>query len=127
MVFIYILLALVGLFVLFGFMPKMLSYFKKGSDAPDISSKYNLGSTKQPALFYFYSDQCAACKPMTPFISKMARKNRNVIKVDVTDDMDTARKFGVMGTPSTVLVQQGKIKEFLVGPQPHDRVKQLLV
>jgi thioredoxin 1 len=40
--------------------------------------------------------------------------------------MATARKFGVMGTPSTVLVREGKIAEFLVGPQSRERIGELL-
>jgi thioredoxin 1 len=63
---------------------------------------------------------------MTPVIKNLAKKNKNIFPVDVSRDMTTAQKFGVMGTPSTVMIESGVIKEFLVGFQNEDKIRTLL-
>lgn len=100
---------------------------KKGSAVPPLEGIVGQrlrGNGK--VLFYFYSQGCRACKPMTPFMHELAGKNKQVMMVDVARDMNTAQKFGVMGTPSLVLVEGGKIVEFLVGFQSENKVRSLL-
>jgi thioredoxin 1 len=77
-------------------------------------------------LLYFFSPGCGACRPMTPMIEKISKSRKNVFPIDISRDMTIARKFGVMGTPSTVLVETGKISEFLVGPQPEEKLRSLI-
>ena len=100
---------------------------KKGKNAPELTGKYAKAvRSGKKTLFYFYSTNCGACKPMTPIIEQYTRKNPNYFKVNIQNDMDTARRFGVMGTPSTVIVEGGKIQEFLVGPVPEEKLHSLL-
>ena len=100
---------------------------KKGKNAPQLDGKAGrMVANGDKVLFYFYSPSCRACKPMTPYIKNMAKKNKKIFPIDISRDMATAQKFGVMGTPSTVVVEKGKIKEFLVGFQPQERVQALL-
>lgn len=119
----YIIGGAVGLFVILQIWMRVKTVFKKGKPAPALPSKYsNALQTGKPVLFYFYTDNCAACKPMTPIIDKFRKNNRNVFKIDARREIDLVRKFGIMGTPSTVLVESGLIKEFLVGPQSEDKI-----
>lgn len=101
---------------------------KKGKSAPQVEGKAGrLINSGEKVLFYFYSPSCRACKPMTPVVKHLAKSNRNVFPVDISQDMTTAQKFGVMGTPSTVVIEAGKIKDFLVGFQPEDKLRGMLV
>ncbi|HKJ45157.1 MAG TPA: thioredoxin family protein [Balneolales bacterium] len=127
MTFVYIIVGIVVLFFALQYGMVLKMRFKKGKKAPELGGKYGkiVGSGKK-AMFYFYSQSCAACKPMTPVVDKYAKKAKNIYKIDITRDMATARKFGVMGTPSTVVVENGIIKEFLVGPQKEAKLSQLL-
>ena len=78
------------------------------------------------SLFYFYGPSCPPCFQMTPVVERLQKKHQGIFKIDVSKDMDTASKFGVMGTPSLVLVENGLISEFLFGPQPEHKIQQLL-
>lgn len=99
----------------------------KGKDIPELTGKYGKAVKKGgKAVFYFFSPNCRACKPMTPIISELTKKYKNVFKVDISRDMATARSFGVMGTPSLVVVSKGKIDEFLVGPQSESKIDSLI-
>ncbi len=127
MIILYIIAGIVVLFFSLQFFMVIKMRFKKGKDAPSLSgSAGKLIQSGNKALFYFFSPSCRACYAMTPMMEQLSRKNKNVFKIDISKDMDTARKFGVMGTPSTVVVETGKIKEFLVGAQSESRIKALL-
>lgn len=122
-----IVIAIVALFVGLQLFMRAKMMLKKGKAAPDVDGKAGrMVSNGDKVLFYFYTPGCRACIPMTPVIKNLAKKNRNIFPVDVSKDMATAQKFGVMGTPSTVLIEAGKIKEFLVGFQSEDKVRGML-
>lgn len=123
----YTILGIIALFFLAQYVMVFKMRFKKGKAVPQLPGRYGNALKKgEKAVFYFYSDNCSACRPMTPLIDKFRKKYPNVYKVNVANDLETARKFGVLGTPSTVFVENGVILEFLVGPQPESRIARLL-
>ncbi len=127
MAFLYAIGGFVVLFFGFQYLMVLKMKLKKGKAAPALSGKYEKAvRSGKKSMFYFYSDNCGACRAMTPVIEQYARKNPNYFKIDVQNDMQTARKFGVMGTPSTVIVEGGKIVEFLVGPVSEEKIDALL-
>lgn len=100
---------------------------QEGKPVPELTGK--LGRTaksRRPSLFYFYSPSCGPCKAMTLVVQKMGRTDRNVVAVDISKDLDTARRFGVMATPTVVKVKQGVVQQVLVGPQPESELRALL-
>ncbi len=127
MAFLYAIGGFIVLFFGFQYLMVLKMRLKKGKDAPELAGKYAKAvKSGQKSMFYFYSQSCGACRSMTPVIEQYARKNPNYFKVDVQTDMETARKFGVMGTPSTVIIEGGKIVEFLVGPVSEEKLSTLL-
>jgi thioredoxin 1 len=69
-------------------------------------------------LIYFFSPGCAACRPLTPKLQAMSRANPRVHVVDVSHHMEIARALRVMGTPSLVEIEGGKIVGYHVGAPP---------
>ena len=123
MSFAYILLAIIGSVI--GFMIAMRLYIQwkssaiKGKPAPTLDGKAGKILKKgRTALFYFYSPACGACKAMTPAVKKMSAAKDNVFTIDISHDMGTARKFGVMATPTVIVVENRVVKNILIGPQP---------
>lgn len=70
---------------------------------------------KGKTLIYFYSPSCGPCKVQAPIIDKLKNELKNVVSVDISGDFRTARVFGVMGTPSTIILENGVVKEMFVG------------
>lgn len=125
-----LLYVLIGAFVLiFGmqFFVKIKSSMKKGKQAPELPKKYEKGlQSNSGMVLYFYSKSCRACEPMVPVIEKLKKNNPFVFKVNVQEEMSVAQKFGIMGTPSVVIIKNGMISEFLVGPQPESKIQEAL-
>ncbi len=127
MIILYILAAiLLALFALrFFFVLKMRRM--KGRPAPKLAGRHGKAiSTGGKVLFYFHSPNCGACRSMTPMVKSMAELSETVFSIDVSRDYQTASQFGIMATPTTVLVEEGGVKELLLGPQPESRLRSLL-
>ena len=76
-----------------------------------------IASSKR-ALVYFFSPQCAACRAITPRVREIGKTNDSVFAIDVSQNLDVARALGVMATPSTVEVEDGRVVGFHVGMVP---------
>jgi len=59
------------------------------------------------ALF-FTGAGCAACKKMYPTIDQLKVEGFNIETIDINQKFETARKFGVTGLPTTIILQDSK-------------------
>jgi thioredoxin 1 len=115
----YFVIALVAFILAMNLSVVLRAKFKKGKVDNDIGGKIGEAIKRgERVMLYFYSPTCSACKVQTPIIDNLinlANGRAKIFKIDVSRDVNTALKFGVMGTPSIVVVEDGKIKEFFVG------------
>lgn len=112
----YFVIALVAFILAMNLSVVLRAKFKKGKVVNDIGGKIGEAMKRgERVMLYFYSPTCSACKVQTPIIDNLANGRTKIFKIDVSRDVNTALKFGVMGTPSIVVVEDGKIKEFFVG------------
>jgi thioredoxin 1 len=124
----HILIGLMLVFVLFQMLPLVRAYMMRGKPMPDVAGLIDAGLLgEERLLFYFTSPRCPMCRSMTPVIERLAAQHANIIKVDVSESMALARKFGVMGTPTLVLVRAGKVDRMLVGAKSEKQVRALLL
>jgi len=108
-----VLLSLAALILLGGW---WWSKRQEGKAAPPLHEVLPEGIVPQPRmLLYFYSEHCGACRAVTPLIEALGQERNGVVKVDVRRHIETARRFGIMGTPSLVMVEQGRIARIHVG------------
>ena len=63
---------------------------------------------------------------MTPVIDELRKEFSNLFKVNLARDMDIGRNFGVMGTPALVLVEDRKIKSYILGARNRHFIEKLL-
>lgn len=96
----------------------------KGRPAPEMEGAGQ--RSERRSLYYFYSPSCHACRNMGPVVDGLAQRYSGVEKVDVTQRLEVARRFGVRATPTTVLVSDGAIEDVLLGAQREDRLRQFL-
>lgn len=68
-------------------------------------------ATEQPVLVDFYSPYCPPCHRLAPIVDKLAEDYEGralVVKVDVQKLPQIAQQFGVQGTPTVVILQNGE-------------------
>jgi thioredoxin 1 len=123
----YLIGGLMSAFFLFRLLPFLRARRMRGKPAPTldglIDAKY---ADRDRLLFYFTSPHCMMCRTVTPVVNSLAATHDNVITVDVSQSVELARKFGVMGTPTLVLVRDGKVERMLVGAKSESTIRALL-
>lgn len=68
-------------------------------------------------LVDFYATWCGPCKMMHPVLDSVAssRDSIQIAKVNVDQEEDLARKYGVMSIPTLILFKNGEIVAQKVG------------
>ena len=125
--FLYIVLAVVGFILFMQIFVRLTTYFKKGKEITGIGGE--LGKkikAGEKLLVYFFTPTCGACRPMTPIIDEMKKEHSNVYKIDASQKPDISRGFGVMGTPATIVVEDKKISQYILGAKTETFIRKLI-
>jgi len=81
---------------------------------------------RDAALIYFHSPRCSACRRMAPRVQRLADAGHPLLQVDVTRHPDTARALGVLATPTTVVVRNGRVAGTLIGSRSESALAEAL-
>jgi thioredoxin 1 len=71
-----------------------------------------------PVLVDFYAPWCGPCKRMAPTLGELAKEFQgsvSFVKVNVDNNPDLARQYGVQGVPTLMLFQGGQRRDEVVG------------
>ena len=123
----YVFLTSLVAFLFIFLVPRLRGHLMHGRPLPDLSGMLDERQLAQERLlFYFTSPDCSTCRPMTTVIDRVASEHDNVIKVDISLSHDLAHAFGVMLTPTLILVRDGMVDQVLVGGRSEKKIRQLL-
>lgn len=119
LIIVLILFALILLFQVWGYIKSKKSV---GSEInySDMEEEFVEKLKDKKGLIYFYSPRCHNCKTQSPIIEKISNNHRNIISIDASSNLKTARVFNVLGTPSTIIFSGNKIKGYYVGVKNED-------
>ncbi len=73
---------------------------------------------KQPVLVDFGADWCAPCRAIGPVVDELATEfqGRAIVgKVDVDEQEELARRYGIRSIPSLLFFKDGEIAERVAG------------
>ncbi len=81
--------------------------------------------SKLPVLIDFWAPWCGPCKSIAPVIEELASEYEGKLKVtklNVDDNPNTASRYGVRGIPNLLILNEGAVKEQVVGAVPKGRL-----
>ncbi len=75
-------------------------------------------------LVDFFATWCGPCKMIGPVLEKFSeeRNDVRVVKVDIDENEDLAREYGVMSVPTLLLFEDGKVINKTSGFMPLEQV-----
>ncbi len=79
----------------------------------------------ETVLLDFQAPWCGPCQSMEPHIQRLAEAGYPVRKIDVDQNQDIARRYGVQSIPCFVLVVNGQEQGRVVGMATPERLEQL--
>ena len=68
-----------------------------------------LGS-EQPVIVDFWAEWCGPCRAVAPVLDQIADERSSelrVVKVNIDEEPDLARRYGVMSIPTIILFKDG--------------------
>ena len=85
-----------------------------------------LGAT-EPVLVDFWAEWCGPCKMVAPFLDELAGEmagQLTVAKVNIDENPQTPRKYGVRGIPTMILFKDGQVAATKIGALPKSKLYQ---
>ena len=79
---------------------------------------------KKKILVDFYADWCGPCKMQAEILH--AIDFIDILKVNVDEFSDLARKYGVMSIPTLILFENGKVVKIHVGMLNEQQIKEFI-
>ncbi len=75
-------------------------------------------------LVDFFATWCGPCKMLSPILDELSEEVKDVkfIKVDVDEEGDLAREYGVMSIPNVFLIKDGQVVDSFLGLQSKETI-----
>jgi thioredoxin 1 len=95
------------------------------SEVDDQAFEEQILKANKPVLVDFWADWCVPCHMVSPAVEEIGRDKAQVLqvaKMNVDDNPDTARRYGVMSIPTLILFVQGEERARVIGAKPKDTI-----
>jgi thioredoxin 1 len=84
----------------------------------DATFDESIGGAETPVLVDFWAEWCGPCKMITPVLEDIASEHGGrirIVKLNVDDNPNVARRYDVMSIPTLLIFVDGEVKKRLVG------------
>ena len=80
------------------------------------------------ALLDFYADWCGPCRMVLPLVDEIAAERDDLLvgKINVNDNPELAREFGVISIPTLIVMKDGKIINRASGARSKEKILELV-
>jgi len=91
----------------------------------DATFDEEIGAAEVPILVDFWAEWCGPCRMVGPVLEQIASEHEGalrVVKVNVDDSPDVARRFEILSIPTLLLFKDGVPKRRMVGAKPKNQI-----
>jgi len=84
----------------------------------DMNFDEEVKSSEEPVLVDFWAEWCGPCKMIAPTLEEISKDyggKLKIVKLNVDDAPDTARRFEVMSIPTLILFKDGEPSLRIIG------------
>ncbi|SRR6266487_5870539 len=94
-------------------------------DVTDSEFEAKVLSSETPVLVDFWAEWCVPCHMVSPVVEQIGQEkgeDLNIAKLNIDDNPDATRHYGVMSIPSLLLFKEGQEVVRIVGAKPKDAI-----
>lgn len=91
--------------------------FKKLIDSPELT------------VIDFFATWCGPCRMLSPILNEIAEEMKDEFKfgkIDVDENFEIAKTYGIMSVPTIVLFKENKVVEKIVGLRSKNQILEVL-
>lgn len=81
-------------------------------------------------LIDFWATWCGPCRMQAPILEQLADEihedELKIVKMDVDENPDTAREFGIMSIPTLLFKKDGEVVKQVAGVHSKDQLKAII-
>lgn len=81
--------------------------------------------TQEKILVDFYANWCGPCKMLSPVLESVSNEIK-ILKVNVDENQELARKYGIMSIPCIILFDNGKEIKRNIGFLPEAKLREFI-
>lgn len=80
------------------------------------------------SLLDFYADWCGPCRMVLPIVDEIASEREDLLvgKINVNENPDLAREFGVISIPTLIVMKDGEIINRSSGAKNKSKILEML-
>jgi len=93
------------------------------TEVTDLNFEQDVLKSETPVLVDFWAEWCVPCHMVSPVVEEIGKEQEGkvvVVKLNIDDNPEMTRKYGVMSIPSLILFKDGAEVTRVVGAKPKD-------
>src|SRR5438128_11987981 len=85
--------------------------------------------SNKPVIVDFWAEWCGPCHAVAPVLDKIAEERSDelkLVKVNIDEEQELARRYGIQSIPTIVLFKDGEPAAAAIGAQPKTAIERSL-
>ena len=85
--------------------------------------------SETPVLVDFWAEWCGPCHAVSPILERIVEERGGelkLVKVNIDEEQELARRYGIMSIPAMILFKEGEPAAATIGAQPKGALERAL-